>query len=73
MNVGEGQGRLPLVDNDSSDPALAKVFDTFRNAGREVPNLYRTLGNSPAMLNAWVGHGLAASHTIRSRHAPCAS
>lgn len=48
-----GPGRLPLVDSDSPDPALAAVFDRFRDAGREVPNLYRTLGNSPAMLEAW--------------------
>lgn len=48
-------GRLPLVDSESSDPALARVFDRFREAGREVPTLYRTLANAPAMLNAWVG------------------
>jgi alkylhydroperoxidase family enzyme len=48
-------GRLPLVSAESGDPALASVFDRFRTAGREVPTLYRTLGNAPAMLNAWVG------------------
>jgi len=47
-------GRLPLVANDSDDPVLAPVFDRFRDAGREVPVLYRTLGNAPAMLKAWV-------------------
>lgn len=45
--------RLPLVPNDSDDPVLAPVFDRFRDAGREVPQLYRTLGNAPAMLRAW--------------------
>lgn len=50
-----GAGRLPLVSADSDHPALAPVFDRFREAGRDVPTLYRTLGNSPAMLNAWVG------------------
>ena len=52
MNTG---GRLPLVGSESPDPELARVFDRFRDAGREVPTLYRTLGNAPAMLNAWVG------------------
>jgi AhpD family alkylhydroperoxidase len=48
-------GRLPLVDADSDDPRLAHVFERFREAGREVPTLYRALGNAPAMLDAWVG------------------
>jgi 4-carboxymuconolactone decarboxylase len=46
-------GRLPPVPADSSDPVLAPVFDVFRASGRDVPLLYRTLGNSPAMLQAW--------------------
>lgn len=63
-----GPGRLPLVDNDSSDPALARVFDTFREAGRDVPDLYRTLGNSPAMLNAWVAMAWPLRHeSVTSR------
>lgn len=49
------EGRLPLVPGDSTDPDLAKVFDVFRRAGRDVPGLYRTLGNAPAMLRAWTG------------------
>jgi len=31
----------------------ALLFDVFRDAGRDVPLLYRTLGNAPAMLRAW--------------------
>lgn len=53
--MSERSGRLPLVAADSDDPALATVFDAFRERGREVPGLYRTLANAPAMLNAWVG------------------
>jgi AhpD family alkylhydroperoxidase len=48
-------GRLPLVDAATDDPQLAKVFGRFRDAGHDVPALYRTLANAPAMLNAWVG------------------
>lgn len=47
-------GRLPLVDEASDDPVLARVFGRFLDAGHEVPTLYRTLGNAPAMLGAWV-------------------
>jgi alkylhydroperoxidase family enzyme len=47
--------RLDPLDADTTDPALSRVFDVFRSSGREVPLLYRLLGNSPAMLDAWVG------------------
>jgi alkylhydroperoxidase family enzyme len=50
-----GAGRLPLVGADSDDPQLATVYGRFRDSGHDVPTLYRTLGNAPAMLNAWVG------------------
>ena len=50
-----GAGRLPLVNADSDDPQLAHVFGRFRASGHDVPTLYRSLGNAPAMLNAWVG------------------
>ena len=39
----------------ADDPLLNPVFDVFRKGGREIPMLYRLLGNSPAMLEAWVG------------------
>jgi alkylhydroperoxidase family enzyme len=45
--------RVPPLEPDAADPALAPVFDVFRNAEREVPMLYRTLGRAPAMLRAW--------------------
>jgi 4-carboxymuconolactone decarboxylase len=51
----ESGPRLPLVPADATDAQLAAVFDVFRDHGRDVPTLYRTLGNSPAMLAAWVG------------------
>lgn len=47
------RGRIPPVAADTADPALAPVFDVFRDAARDVPMLYRTLGNAPAMLQAW--------------------
>ena len=45
--------RVSPVSADTADPELAAVFDVFRNAGRDVPLLYRTLAKAPAMLNAW--------------------
>lgn len=47
--------RLEPVPATADDPILNPVFDVFRNAGRDIPLLYRLLGNSPAMLEAWVG------------------
>lgn len=46
-------GRLPLAAGDTDDPVLSGVFDRFRRDGRPVPELYRTLGNAPEMLEAW--------------------
>jgi alkylhydroperoxidase family enzyme len=45
--------RLPLVASDSDDLRLAPTFDYFRRRDREVPPLYRALGNAPDMLQAW--------------------
>ena len=41
------------VDAEIDHPVLNTVFDGFRDRGREVPLLYRMLGNAPAMLDAW--------------------
>jgi alkylhydroperoxidase family enzyme len=59
-------GRLPPVPADSTDPGLAPVFDVFRDAGRDVPLLYRTLGNAPAMLRAWTGMAWPLRHDATS-------
>jgi alkylhydroperoxidase family enzyme len=50
-----GSGRLPLVPTDTADERLDKVFGVFRASGRDMPELYRALGNAPAMLDAWTG------------------
>jgi 4-carboxymuconolactone decarboxylase len=46
--------RLPLVPGESDDPRLAPTFDYFRRRDRDVPPLYRALGNAPEMLQAWI-------------------
>ena len=43
------------VEAGTDHPVLNPVFDRFRDRGRDVPQLYRMLGNAPAMLEAWVG------------------
>jgi 4-carboxymuconolactone decarboxylase len=47
--------RLPLIGDDTDDPLLQALFDRTRTSphGR-IPNLYRTLGHSPEMLDAWI-------------------
>jgi 4-carboxymuconolactone decarboxylase len=62
-------GRIPPVAGEATDPALAAVFDVFRSAGRDVPMLYRTLGNSPAMLQAWTGMAWRLRHDATSPRA----
>jgi alkylhydroperoxidase family enzyme len=58
--------RVPPVPADTADPGLAPVFDVFRDAGRDVPLLYRTLGNAPAMLQAWTGMAWPLRHDAAS-------
>jgi len=63
---GRGGGRLAPVSSAADDPGLARVFDVFRNAGRDVPVLYRTLGNSPAMLDAWTNLAWPLRHDAKT-------
>jgi alkylhydroperoxidase family enzyme len=47
--------RLEFISDVAADPTASAIFDrTVARAG-DVPNLYRVLANSPAMLDAWVG------------------
>lgn len=46
--------RLPMLPDETPDPALAAMFDEVRARGIPVPNLYRIIGHSPAMLRAWL-------------------
>ncbi|MBM12580.1 MAG: hypothetical protein CL759_10935 [Chloroflexi bacterium] len=41
------------VDAESEDPTLKAIFGRFAHGEREVPLLYRILGNAPSMLDAW--------------------
>jgi alkylhydroperoxidase family enzyme len=46
--------RLPMVPPEPADERLRAMFESVRARGIEVPNLYRVLGNAPAMLRAWL-------------------
>jgi alkylhydroperoxidase family enzyme len=46
--------RFDPVSPDVDHPILNPIFDRFRDADREPPELYRILGIAPAMLRAWV-------------------
>lgn len=54
--------RVPMVDPATPDPALAPVFDVFRNSGRDVPDLYRVLGNAPKLLQGWTDFAWPLRH-----------
>ena len=46
--------RLPTISDDAAPAEVAKLFDSVRARGVAVPNLYRVLANSPAMLRTWL-------------------
>ena len=43
---------LPLIE-DNADPRIAKIHAELAAEGRGFPNLYRLIGNSGPMLQAW--------------------
>ncbi len=52
--------RLPLVDREDIPPELQYVWDRLVTPGGEVPNIFRTMGNNPKLLRAYLrlGNGL---------------
>lgn len=55
--------RIPLVDEFPSDPGLAATFDRVRSTMGAVPNLYRTLGIAPEILDAWLAFAWPLRHS----------
>lgn len=47
--------RLPLIGDDTDDELVRSMFERTRAHHGRVPNLYRTLGHSAGMLDAWIG------------------
>lgn len=47
-------GRLSLIGDDTDDARLVDVFQRAQSGFGHVPNLYRTLGHSPELLEAWL-------------------
>jgi len=45
---------FPMVTDDTDDPDLIRVYERIRQANGSIGNLYRVLGNAPAMLEAWI-------------------
>src|ERR1700730_7435709 len=45
---------IPMVAGDTDDPDLARIYERIRQANGSIGNLYRVLGNAPAMLEAWI-------------------
>src|SRR3954454_18638378 len=46
--------RLPLTSTTPDDPVLREIFSEVHGRIEHIPALYRALGNSPAMLRAWI-------------------
>ena len=45
---------IPMIEDQPDDAAARALFDEVRARGIPVPNLYRVLGNAPAMLRGWL-------------------
>ncbi len=54
--------RVPLVPEDSNDAVLAPIFEVFTSSNRDVPDLYRALGNAPTLLKAWTDFAWPLRH-----------
>jgi AhpD family alkylhydroperoxidase len=54
--------RVPLIDTGAAAPAVAAVFERARDGFGIVPNLYRTLGHAPELLEAWVDFAWPLRH-----------
>ncbi|HQP68361.1 MAG TPA: carboxymuconolactone decarboxylase family protein [Quisquiliibacterium sp.] len=45
---------IPKTSEQPDDPALRAIFDEVRGRIDRVPDLYRLIGHSPALLRAWI-------------------
>lgn len=55
--------RIPLIGDDTDDAKLLELFDRARGGfGGQVPNLYRTLGHAPELLEGWVSFAWSLRH-----------
>ena len=45
---------IPMIPEHPDDPAVKALFEEVAARGIPVPNLYRVLGNAPAMLRGWL-------------------
>jgi alkylhydroperoxidase family enzyme len=58
--------RVPLLSDSEIAPSVADIFERMRKQGGRPPNLYRALGNAPAMLEAWIGLAWPLRHDART-------
>ena len=61
--------RVPLLSDAEIAPSVAEIFERMRKAGGRPPNLYRALGNAPAMLDAWIGLAWPLRHDAKTPRA----
>jgi 4-carboxymuconolactone decarboxylase len=66
MAMAEQPNRIPLVGDDTDDPAVTKTFDYVRSAVARIPNLYRTLAHSPEVLDGWLAFAWPLRHAAQT-------
>ena len=50
----DNRAPFPMIAAEPDDAALKAMFEEVRARGIAVPNLYRVIGHSPALLRAWL-------------------
>lgn len=62
--------RVPLIDESTDDPVLKPLFERARGGfAGEVPNLYRTLGHAPELLEGWITFAWGLRHDAETPRA----
>jgi 4-carboxymuconolactone decarboxylase len=52
-----GEPRVRLRPSPADDARLAAIYDRVTKSAGAVPTMYQALGNSPEILDAWIGLG----------------
>lgn len=58
--------RVPLIGDDTTDARLSATYDHVRTTLGRIPNVYRTLGHNPALLDAWLAFAWPLRHAPRA-------
>ena len=47
--IKDGQGRIPMLERDQVPPELGVLYDALLQQRGVVPNMFKTVANTPAL------------------------